>query len=67
METKFDMNEWRRIKDKLRNKYPELSDADMVWGRTTRNDLLQNISTKLGKSQKDLMDEIDSFDTIPGR
>lgn len=62
METKFDMNEWRRIKDKLRNKYPELTDADMFWGRTTRDDLLQNISTKLGKSKKDLLDIIDSFD-----
>ncbi|MBN2637417.1 MAG: hypothetical protein JXR61_14175 [Prolixibacteraceae bacterium] len=61
------MNEWRRIKDKLRYKYPELTDADMIWGRTTRNDLLQNISTKLGKSKKELMDEIESFDSTSGR
>jgi hypothetical protein len=61
METKFDMNQWGYIKDKLRNKYPELTDADMIWGRTTRDDLLQNISTKLGKTKKDLMDVIDSF------
>lgn len=67
MEIKFDMNEWRRIKDKLRYKYPELTDADMIWGRTTRNDLLQNISTKLGKSKKELMDEIESFDSTSGR
>jgi hypothetical protein len=61
METKFDMNEWGRIKDQLRNKYPELSDADMIWGRTTRDDLIQMISTKLGKSKKDLIDVIESF------
>jgi hypothetical protein len=62
METKFDMNQWRYIKDKLRNKYPELTDADLVWGRVSREDLIQMISTKLGKTHKDLLDEIDSFE-----
>ena len=62
METKFDMNEWRRIKDKLRNKYPELTDVDLDWGSISRDDLLLNISTKLGKTKKDLMDVIDSLD-----
>lgn len=67
METNFDMNQWARIKDKLRNKYPELTDADMVWGRTTRDDLLEMISSKLGKTKKDLMDLIESFDYSAGR
>ena len=62
METKFDMNQWRYIKDKLRNKYPELSDTDLNWGRVSRDDLLENISTKLGKTKKDLIDVIDSFE-----
>ena len=61
METKFDMNQWGYIKDKLQNKYPELNDADLVWGRVSREDLIQMISAKLGKTQKDLMDVIDSF------
>ncbi len=61
METKFDMNQWRHIKDKLRNKYPELTDADLDWGRVSREDLVQNIAIKLGKTKKDLMDVIDSF------
>ncbi|WP_319228996.1 hypothetical protein [Draconibacterium orientale] len=62
METKFDMNQWRYIKDKLRNMYPELSDSDLNWGRVSREDLLQNISTKLGKTKKDLIDVIDSLE-----
>ena len=62
MEIKFDMNQWGYIKDKLKNIYPELTEADMFWGRVSRDDLLQNISTKLGKSKKDLLDEIDSFE-----
>ena len=61
METKFDMNEWGRIKDQLRIKYHELTNADLIWGRTTRDDLIQMISSKLGKSNKDLMDVIESF------
>ena len=61
MEIKFDMNQWGYIKDKLQNKYPELNDADLVWGRVSREDLIQMISAKLGKTQKDLMDVIDSF------
>jgi hypothetical protein len=61
METKFDMNQWGYIKDKLQNKYPELTNADLIWGRVSRNDLLEMISTKLGKTQKELMDAIDSF------
>jgi hypothetical protein len=62
METKFDMNQWGYIKDKLRNKYPELTDADLVWGHVSREDLIQMISTRLGKTQKELLDVIDSFE-----
>ena len=61
METNFDMNQWRYIKDKLRIKYPELTDADLVWGRVSRKDLIQMISAKLGKTQQNLIDVIDSF------
>lgn len=55
------MNQWGYIKDKLRNEYPELTNADLMWGRVSRNDLLEMISTKLGKTQKELLDVIDSF------
>ncbi len=61
METKFDMNEWRKISGQLRDKYPELNDADLYWGRVSREDLIEMISSKLGKSQKELIQVIDSF------
>lgn len=61
METNFDMNEWNRIKDKLREKYSELTEADLNWGHVSRDDLLQNISTKLVLRKKDLMTVIESF------
>ncbi|MCG6191278.1 HU family DNA-binding protein [Maribellus maritimus] len=61
METKFDMNEWKRIREHLRNRHPELKEVDLIWGRTSRNELIEMISAKLGKSKKELMDEIESF------
>lgn len=61
METKFDLNEWGTIKDKLRIRYPDLTNADLVWGRVCREDLIEMISAKLGITKKDLMDEIASF------
>lgn len=61
MDTKFDMNEWRRIKEQLKNKYPKLTNADLIWGRISRNELIEMISDKLGKTQKDLIDEIESY------
>ncbi len=61
METKFDMNQWRLIKDKLQEKYPKLNNADLIWGRVSRNDLLEMISSKLGKTRKEIIDVIDSF------
>lgn len=61
METKFDMNQWGYIKDKLRDRYPDLTNADLIWGHVSRNDLLEMISNKLGKTRKEIMDVIDSF------
>ena len=61
MEIKFDMNQWDYIKDKLQKMYPELTNADLVWGHTSRNDLIEMLSAKLGKTRKDLLDVIDSF------
>lgn len=61
METQFDMNQWNYIKNKLQNMYPALTHADLIWGRVSRNDLLEMVSSKLVESQEELVDEIDSF------
>jgi hypothetical protein len=61
METKFDMIQWGYIKDKLRDRYPKLTNADLIWGRVCREDLIEMISAKLGKTQKEIIDVIDSF------
>ena len=49
---KFDMNQWGYIKDSLQDRYPDLTNADLLWGRVSRNDLLEMISTKLEKTRK---------------
>jgi hypothetical protein len=61
METKFDMNQWGYIKEKLRIKYPELTDTDLVWGHMSREDLMDMISNKIGITKKNLMDVIESL------
>jgi hypothetical protein len=62
MESKFDMNRWGYIKDRLKIKYPELTNADLDWRRVSKDDLVLNISSKLGKTKRDLMAIIESFD-----
>ncbi len=62
METKFEMNEWGKIKEQLRIRFPELTTADLIWGRFSREELLGIISTKPGKTKKDLIDVIDSME-----
>lgn len=61
MDAKFDMNGWRIIKDKLRNKYPELTEVDVNWGLISRDNMLEIISTKVGKTKLELIKEIESL------
>jgi len=61
MDAKFDMNGWRIIKDKLRNKYPELTEVDVNWGHILRDNMLEIISTKVGKTKLELVNEIESL------
>ncbi len=61
METKFDLTGWGRISGQLRMKYPELNDADLYWGRSSKDDLIAMISAKLGKTKKELLATIESL------
>ena len=61
MDTKFDMNGWRIIKEKLRTKYPELSEVDLNWGHLSRDAMLEMVSAKIGKTKLDLIHEIDAL------
>lgn len=62
MESRYDLTGWGDISGKLRMKYPELNDADVYWGRASKDDLIGMISAKLGKTKRDLMNTIEKLD-----
>ena len=62
MGSNFDLTGWGNISGQLRMMYPELNDADLYWGRSSKDDLIAMISAKLGKTKKQLMDTIDALD-----
>ena len=63
MDNEFDFRTWDIVKDKLKNIFPQLTDADLIWRHGTRDELFVTIATKLGKTRKEFNAIIDSFDS----
>jgi hypothetical protein len=61
MEEEFDLNNWARIKMSLKKKYPQLTDADLIWRHETKDDFLKMISSKLGKAKNEFIAEIEKL------
>lgn len=61
MEDEFDLNNWARIKMSLKRKYPQLTDADLIWRHETKNDFFKMISSKLGKTKNEFIAEIEKL------
>jgi hypothetical protein len=59
MKEEFDFAAWDETKDHLKMKYPVLTKSDLVFRHGTKDDLLQMISRKLGKTKKELEEEIE--------
>jgi hypothetical protein len=57
----FDYKYWDEIKIKLFKMYPSLTRSDLLWWHGSKDDLLDMIANKLGKTTKELQNEIDSF------
>jgi hypothetical protein len=57
----FDYKYWDEIKIKLFKMYPSLTRSDLLWRHGSKDDLLDMIANKLGKTTKELQNEIDSF------
>jgi len=49
---------WNDIKSKLKSKYSQLTNADLLWRHGTQEDLLDMIALKLGKTYKELQEII---------
>ncbi|MBN1416815.1 MAG: hypothetical protein JW973_17085 [Bacteroidales bacterium] len=61
MEIKFDIIYWNELKSKLNEKYPVLTNSDLLWRNGTEEDLLRMIALKLRKTKKELQAIIESF------
>lgn len=59
MRQKFDYQQWEDITFLLRTKYPYLTKSDLVFRQGTKDDLLEMIAGKLGKSKRKLEEEIE--------
>lgn len=59
MDDHQDFFNWKKMKDVLKQKYPNLTQADLQWrDNSTREELLEMIASKLGVSVNELFNEI---------
>jgi uncharacterized protein YjbJ (UPF0337 family) len=59
---------WNELKTKLKQKYPNLTDADLVFSPGKEDDLLATLSRKLGKTEDEIsgiVDDLQSKSTKP--
>jgi len=61
MDKEFDFIYWDNLKHKLKQEYPQLTNADLHWRNGTEDELLRMIARKLGKTQKELQAVIEHF------
>ncbi len=61
MDTEFDFKNWSDIMMNLKNKYPQLTNADLMWRHETKDDLYKTIANKIGKTKNELVAVIQSF------
>jgi hypothetical protein len=61
VEKEFDFIYWDDLKYKLKQEYPQLTNADLLWRNGTEEDLLRMIAFKLGKTKKELQAVIENF------
>jgi uncharacterized protein YjbJ (UPF0337 family) len=52
---------WNEVKGKLKQKYAQLSDDDLVITEGKEDELLGRLQQKLGKSKEDLRKEIEEL------
>lgn len=63
MDTEFDLNAWGDIAEKLKNKYPQLTNADLIWRHETKRDFYKIIATELGITTNELEQIIAQLET----
>jgi len=61
MYTEADIRNWEDIKSKLKIIYPGLTGADLLWRHSSIEDLIGAIADKLGKTHRELTEEIEKY------
>jgi len=61
MDAKFDLDHWERVKWKLKNLYPQLTDSDLIWRHESKDNMFYEIASKLVISKKAFADLVDSL------
>ncbi|HSI11439.1 MAG TPA: CsbD family protein [Chthoniobacter sp.] len=52
---------WNEIKGKLKQKYGQLTDDDLIFAEGKEDELLGRLQQRLGKSKEDVRKEIEDF------
>jgi len=61
MNTEFDLHKWGEIALKLRQVYPQLTTADLIWRHETKADFYRMIAAELGMSRREFETIIDQM------
>lgn len=62
MQNDFDEEHWNNIKSGLKEKYPILTEADLLWRNgSNKTDLLKELATRVGISWKELEIIVDNL------
>jgi hypothetical protein len=61
MDKEFDIIRWNLNKSKLMKKYPQLTTADLIWRHETKKDFFMIIADKLGLSNREFEEIIESY------
>jgi hypothetical protein len=59
MNKEFEIIYWNELKSKLKQNYPLLTNADLLWRHSTKEELLSMIALKLGKTNKELQETME--------
>jgi hypothetical protein len=61
MSHEFDIHKWNLNKYKLLKKFPQLTDADLIWRHESKNELFRSIADKLGLTQKGFEEIVENY------
>jgi hypothetical protein len=54
-------NNWNDLKCKLKKKFPLLTNADLQWRYTSKEEQLSTLALRLGKTNRELKEIIEKF------